>query len=337
MKVLVTGGLGFIGSHTVVELLNEGYEVVVIDNLSNASIDVIDKIKKITGKDIIFYEEDVCNIEALEKIFTENQIDAVIHFAGFKAVGESVAKPIMYYENNLISTLHLCEVMQKYNCKKLIFSSSATVYGDPEKLPLTEDCKVGGTTNPYGTSKLMIEQILKDIVVSDSEFTPIVLRYFNPIGAHKSTLLGEDPNGIPNNLLPYINKVAVGELPYLNVYGNDYPTVDGTGVRDYIYVLDLANGHVLALNKLKTNPGYVIYNLGTGEGTSVLEMVDAYQKATGIHIPIEIKPRRDGDVAENYANCDKAFKELGFKAKYNVYDACLDGYKFQLAEKNRKS
>ena len=275
MKVLVTGGLGFIGSHTVVELLNEGYEVVVIDNLSNASIDVIDKIKKITGKDIIFYEEDVCDIEALEKIFTENQIDAVIHFAGFKAVGESVAKPIMYYENNLISTLHLCEVMQKYNCKKLIFSSSATVYGDPEKLPLTEDCKVGGTTNPYGTSKLMIEQILKDIVVSDSEFTPIVLRYFNPIGAHESGLIGEKPNGIPNNLMPYIARVASGELEILSVFGDDYNTSDGTGVRDYIHITDLANGHIKAIN-------YVIDNVGISQYGSIIAVSKSGMKTMSL-------------------------------------------------------
>ena len=336
MKILLTGGIGYIGSHTLVELLENNYEVVVIDNFDNSKPEVIDAVKKITNKDFKFIEGDVCDKLFVEKVFTENKIDAVIHFAGYKAVGESVKEPLKYYRNNLDSTLTLLEVMKEHNCKKLVFSSSATVYGKPKALPIKEDFPLS-TTNPYGTTKLIIEGILRDLYKSDPTWAIAILRYFNPIGAHKSTLLGEDPNGIPNNLLPYINKVAVGELPYLNVYGNDYPTVDGTGVRDYIHVLDLANGHVLALNKLKTNPGYVIYNLGTGKGTSVLEIVDAYQKATGIHIPIEIKPRRDGDVAENYANCDKAVKELGFKAKYNVYDACLDGYKFQLAEKNRKS
>lgn len=335
MKVLVTGGLGFIGSHTVVELLNEGYEVVIIDNLSNASIDVIDKIKKITGKDIKFYEEDVCDIEALEKIFTENQIDAVIHFAGFKAVGESVAKPIMYYENNLISTLHLCEVMQKYNCKKLIFSSSATVYGDPEKLPLTEDCKVGGTTNPYGTSKLMIEQILKDIVVSDSEFTPIVLRYFNPIGAHESGLIGEKPNGIPNNLMPYIARVASGELEILSVFGDDYATPDGTGVRDYIHVVDLAKGHIKALEKAVKTNGIHYYNLGTGVGYSVLDMVKAFEKVNNVKVPYKIVARRPGDIASCYSDASLALKELGWKANLGIEEMMRDSYNFILKQNEK--
>ena len=337
MKVLVTGGLGFIGSHTVCELLEKDYQVVIIDNLYNSKLDVLDRIKKITSKDVKFYQGDVQDLTLLEKIFKEESPEAIIHFAGYKAVGESVSKPLEYYDNNLSSTLALLKMMKKYHCLNFVFSSSATIYGVPDHVPLSETDLRKEATSPYGETKVMIERILEDVCKANKEYNVAILRYFNPIGAHKSTLLGEDPNGIPNNLLPYINKVAVGELPYLNVYGNDYPTVDGTGVRDYIHVLDLANGHVLALNKLKTNPGYVIYNLGTGKGTSVLEMVDAYQKATGIHIPIEIKPRRDGDVAENYANCDKAFKELGFKAKYNVYDACLDGYKFQLAENNRKS
>ena len=337
MKVLVTGGLGFIGSHTVCELLEKNYQVVIIDNLYNSKLDVLDRIKKITSKDVKFYQGDVQDLTLLEKIFKEESPEAIIHFAGYKAVGESVSKPLEYYDNNLSSTLALLKMMKKYHCLNFVFSSSATIYGVPDHVPLSETDLRKEATSPYGETKVMIERILEDVCKANKEYNVAILRYFNPIGAHKSTLLGEDPNGIPNNLLPYINKVAVGELPYLNVYGNDYPTVDGTGVRDYIHVLDLANGHVLALNKLKTNPGYVIYNLGTGKGTSVLEMVDAYQKATGIHIPIEIKPRRDGDVAENYANCDKAFKELGFKAKYNVYDACLDGYKFQLAEKNRNS
>ena len=337
MKVLVTGGLGFIGSHTVVSLIENGYDVVIVDNLYNSKLEALDGIEKITGKRPKFYKLDCASVSDMDKLFKEEKFDSIINFAGYKAVGESVKKPLMYYQNNLDICFALFKAMEKYDVRNFVFSSSATVYGLPDKVPLTEDAPVKSATSPYGETKVMIERILEDMAFVHKEWNIAILRYFNPIGAHKSTLLGEDPNGIPNNLLPYINKVAVGELPYLNVYGNDYPTVDGTGVRDYIHVLDLANGHVLALNKLKTNPGYVIYNLGTGKGTSVLEMVDAYQKATGIHIPIEIKPRRDGDVAENYANCDKAFKELGFKAKYNVYDACLDGYKFQLAEKNRKS
>ena len=337
MKVLVTGGLGFIGSHTVCELLEKDYQVVIIDNLYNSKLDVLDRIKKITSKEVKFYQGDVQDLTLLEKIFKDESPEAIIHFAGYKAVGESVSKPLEYYDNNLSSTLALLKMMKKYHCLNFVFSSSATVYGVPDHVPLSETDLRKEATSPYGETKVMIERILEDVCKANKEYNVAILRYFNPIGAHKSTLLGEDPNGIPNNLLPYINKVAVGELPYLNVYGNDYPTVDGTGVRDYIHVLDLASGHVLALNKLKTNPGYVIYNLGTGKGTSVLEMVDAYQKATGINIPIQFKPRRDGDVAENYANCDKAFKELGFKAKYNVYDACLDGYRFQFAEKNRKS
>lgn len=337
MKVLVTGGLGFIGSHTVCELLDKDYQVVIIDNLYNSKLDVLDRIKKITSKDVKFYQGDIQDLVLLEKIFEDEKPEAIIHFAGYKAVGESVSKPLEYYDNNLSSTLALLKMMKKHHCLNFVFSSSATVYGVPDHVPLSEMDLRKEATSPYGETKVMIERILEDICKANKEYNVAILRYFNPIGAHKSTLLGEDPNGIPNNLLPYINKVAVGELPYLNVYGNDYPTVDGTGVRDYIHVLDLASGHVLALNKLKTNPGYVIYNLGTGKGTSVLEMVAAYEKATGIHIPIQFKPRRDGDVAENYANCDKAFKELGFKAKYNVYDACLDGYNFQLAEKKRKN
>ena len=251
MKILVTGGLGFIGSHAVVELLNDGYEVVVIDNLSNSSLDVIDKIKEITKKDFDFYQNDVCDLDALEEIFSKNKIEAVIHFAGYKAVGESVREPIMYYENNLVSTLHLCKKMIEHDCMKIIFSSSATVYGDPEVLPITEDCKVGGTTNPYGTTKLMIERILKDINISNPKFTAIILRYFNPIGAHKSGLIGEKPNGIPNNLMPYIVRVASGELEMLSVFGDDYDTPDGTGVRDYIHVVDLAKGHIKALEKAR--------------------------------------------------------------------------------------
>ena len=303
MKILVTGGLGFIGSHAVVELLNDGYEVVVIDNLSNSSLDVIDKIKEITKKDFDFYQNDVCDLDALEEIFSKNKIEAVIHFAGYKAVGESVREPIMYYENNLVSTLHLCKKMIEHDCMKIIFSSSATVYGDPEVLPITEDCKVGGTTNPYWTTKLMIERILKDINISNPKFTAIILRYFNPIGAHKSGLIGEKPNGIPNNLMPYIARVAAGVLPELSVFGNDYDTHDGTGVRDYIHVVDLAKGHVKALEKLdKENEGLYIYNLGTGTGYSVLDMVKAFEETTGKEVKYKIAPRRPGDIATCYAD-----------------------------------
>ncbi len=325
-NILVTGGLGFIGSHTVVELLENGYDVIIVDNLSNSSIDIIDRIKKITKKDFKFYKEDVCNLNALNNIFSSNKIDAVIHFAGYKAVGESVKKPIMYYENNLISTLHLCEVMKKYNCNKLIFSSSATVYGNPEKLPLTEDCKVGGTTNPYGTSKLMIEKILKDITISDGEFTPIVLRYFNPIGAHKSGLIGEKPNGIPNNLMPYIVRVATGELKELNIFGDDYETSDGTGVRDYIHVVDLAKGHIKALEKAFNTTGIHYYNLGTGHGYSVLDMVKAFERVNNVKIPYKIVGRRSGDVASCYADCTLAMKELGWHAELGLDDMMKDSY-----------
>ena len=310
-NILVTGGLGFIGSHTVVELLEANYNVIVIDDLSNSSIDIKDKIEKITNKSFKFYQNNVCDKNILEKIFSENKIDAVIHFAGFKAVGESVEKPIMYYENNLISTLYLCEVMKKHKCNKFIFSSSATVYGTPEKLPLTEDCKVGGTTNPYGTSKLMIEQILKDIVISDKEFTPIVLRYFNPIGAHKSGLIGEKPNGIPNNLMP------------------------GTGVRDYIHVVDLAKGHIKALEKAFNTTGIHYYNLGTGHGYSVLEMVKTFEKVNNVKVPYKIVERRPGDIASCYADSSLALKELGWKAELDIEDMMRDSYNFILKQ-NKK-
>lgn len=336
MKVLVTGGLGFIGSHTVVELLNANYEVVVIDDLSNSSLDIKDKITEITGKDFKFIKDDVCNINALENIFKNESIDAVIHFAGYKAVGESVEKPIMYYENNLISTLHLCEIMKKYNCNKLIFSSSATVYGTPERLPLTEDCKVGGTTNPYGTSKLMIEQILKDITISDPDFTPIVLRYFNPIGAHESGLIGEKPNGIPNNLMPYIARVASKELEILSVFGDDYDTPDGTGVRDYIHVVDLAKGHLKALEKAVNTTGIHYYNLGTGVGYSVLDMVKAFEKVNNVKVPYKIVKRRPGDIASCYADPTKAFEELGWKATHGIEDMMRDSYNFILEQEKNK-
>ena len=310
MKILVTGGAGYIGSHTCVELLNEGFEVVVIDNFSNSKSSSLDAIKKITGKDFKFYEIDYLDKDALNKVFEENKIDAVINFAGFKAVGESVQKPIEYYTNNISGALNLLDVMRKHNVKKFVFSSSATVYGNPEKIPLTEDCKIGGTTNPYGTSKLFIEQILKDIYASDNSWDIIILRYFNPVGAHESGLIGEDPKGIPNNLMPYIAKVATKELKELSVFGNDYNTPDGTGVRDYIHVVDLAKGHVLALNKLeKEGKGLFIYNLGTGTGYSVLDLVHAYEKANNVKVPYKIAPRRDGDIATCYSDPTKAKNE----------------------------
>ncbi len=329
MKILVTGGAGYIGSHTCVELLNEGFEVVVIDNFSNSKSSSLDAIKKITGKDFKFYEIDYLDKDALNKVFEENKIDAVINFAGFKAVGESVQKPIEYYTNNISGALNLLDVMRKHNVKKFVFSSSATVYGNPEKIPLTEDCKIGGTTNPYGTSKLFIEQILKDIYASDNSWDIIILRYFNPVGAHESGLIGEDPKGIPNNLMPYIAKVATKELKELSVFGNDYNTPDGTGVRDYIHVVDLAKGHVLALNKLeKEGKGLFIYNLGTGTGYSVLDLVRAYEKANNVKVPYKIAPRRDGDIATCYSDPTKAKNELGFVATKTIEDMCHDSYKF---------
>ena len=327
MKILCTGGLGFIGSHTVVELLNKGHEVVVADNLSNSSIDVVDSIEKITGKKIKFYQIDLCDYDKLDDLFRHENIDATIHFAGFKAVGESVEKPLMYYENNLLSTINLLKCMEKYNSKNLIFSSSATVYGKAEKMPITEDFPVSAT-NPYGRTKLFIEEILKDVYNADKEFNIVILRYFNPVGAHKSGLLGENPNGIPNNLMPYITKVALGQLPELSVFGNDYHTKDGTGVRDYIHILDLAIGHVDALKKLKKGSGLNVYNIGTGNGYSVLEMVEAYNKVCGGKVKYKIAPRRAGDVDECYASPKKAEKEIGFKAVHNLSEMCEDSYKF---------
>ena len=325
MSILVTGGTGFIGSHTVVELLNTGREVVVIDNFSNSKPDVLEKIKKITGKDFKFYEIDYLNKEELEKVFKENQIEAVMNFAGYKAVGESVEKPIEYYTNNVTGALILLDTMRKYEVKKFIFSSSATVYGEPEKMPITEECKTGETTNPYGTTKLFIEQILKDIYKSDPTWDICILRYFNPVGAHKSGLLGENPQGIPNNLMPYIARVANGELKELSVFGNDYPTKDGTGVRDYIHVVDLAIGHIKALEKLeKEKQGLYIYNLGTGKGYSVLEMIKAYERATGKKVPYKIVARREGDIAECYADPSKAKKELNWEATRTLEEMCLD-------------
>lgn len=337
MKVLVTGGLGFIGSHMCVSLIENHDEIVIIDNLYNSKIDVLNRIEAITKVRPTFYQFDVQDVNRLEEVFKKEKPEAIIHFAGYKAVGESVVKPLMYYENNLDSTFALLKMMEKYGCNNLVFSSSATVYGVPKEVPLTEDSPVQSATSPYGETKVMIERILTDVQKVHPEFNIALLRYFNPVGAHKSGLLGEDPNGIPNNLMPYINKVAVGELDHLNVFGDDYPTEDGTGIRDYIHVVDLVKGHLLALKKLsEEKPGLFICNLGTGKGTSVLEMVKAYEKATGIKIPYKIKPRRPGDVAENYASTEKAKKEMGFTCDYTILDACKDGYHFQVEEEKRR-
>ncbi len=329
MAVLLPGGAGYIGSHTAVELLNAGKEIIIIDNFSNSKPEVLENIKKITGKDFKFYEMDYADKEKLEKVFQENKIDAVLNFAGYKAVGESVQKPLEYYTNNVSGCLVLLDTMRKYNCKKFIFSSSATVYGEPEKIPLTEDCKTGGTTNPYGTTKLFIEQILKDLYKSDNSWDIGILRYFNPVGAHESGLIGEEPQGIPNNLMPYIARVAAGKLKELSVFGNDYDTPDGTGVRDYIHVVDLAKGHVNMLEKLdKEETGLFIYNLGTGKGYSVLDMVKAFEKATGKKVPYKIAPRRAGDIAACYADPTKAKKELGWEATKTLEDMCLDSWNY---------
>ena len=332
MKILVTGGLGYIGSHACVELLNDNYEVVVIDNLSNSKIDVVDKIKLITNKDFVFYHGDLRDKELVRKIFSENEIDSVIHFAGLKAVGESVEKPLLYYQNNLDSTLNLCEVMNEFNVKKLVFSSSATVYGKQDILPIKETASLS-TTNPYGSSKLFIEGILKDLYVSNSKWSITILRYFNPVGAHDSGLLGEDPNGIPNNLMPYISKVANKELPHLNVFGNDYDTKDGTGVRDYIHVVDLALGHVKAIDNMMNKSGVFIYNLGTGNGYSVLDIVNAFQDKNNVKVEYKIVGRRDGDIASCYADPNKAYQELGWKAERNLDDMVISAYKFAVNNK----
>ncbi len=328
MTILVTGGAGYIGSHTCVELLQKGYEVVVIDNFDNSSPKSVERVKKITGKSVKLYSGDVRDGGLLNKIFTEHKIDWVIHFAGLKAVGESCAKPIEYYNNNLYGTLVLTDVMRKHGCKKIVFSSSATVYGDPEVLPLNEKCKTGGTTNPYGTSKYFQEIMLNDIYKADKEWTVVLLRYFNPVGAHESGLIGEDPKGIPNNLTPYIAKVAIGELKEVGVFGNDYPTHDGTGVRDYIHVVDLAKGHVASIEKT-VNSGVYVYNLGTGNGYSVLDVIHAFEKACGHKLPYSVKPRRDGDIAACYADCSKAEKELGWKAELGIDEMCASLWKWQ--------
>lgn len=328
MSVLVTGGAGYIGSHTVVELLNRGEKIIIVDNFSNSKPEMLDKIRKITNKDFKFYEVDLLDRENLDKVFAENpDIESVIHFAGLKAVGESVAKPIEYYHNNITGTLILLDVMKKYNCKKIVFSSSATVYGDPATVPIKEDFPLS-TTNPYGSTKLMIEQILRDVYISDNDWSIILLRYFNPIGAHESGLIGENPNGIPNNLLPYINQVACGKLECLSVFGNDYDTVDGTGVRDYIHVVDLAKGHLKALDKARNFNGVEAYNLGTGTGYSVLQIVKAFEDATGVEVKYKIVERRPGDIATCYADSTKAKNELGWTAEKGIEEMCKDAWRF---------
>ena len=329
MKILVTGGAGFIGSHTVVELIDAGHEPVVIDNLSNASAESLKRVKEITGKDVPFYKADIRDGAALSEILDKENVDACIHFAGLKAVGESVAKPWEYYDNNIAGTLTLVDALKKHGAKNIIFSSSATVYGDPAFVPITEGCPKGSCTNPYGWTKSMLEQILSDIQKADPTWNVILLRYFNPIGAHKSGLIGENPNGIPNNLMPYITQVAVGKRDKLTVFGNDYDTPDGTGVRDYIHVVDLAKGHVLALKKIEENAGLKIYNLGTGVGYSVLDIVKNFEDATGVKIPYVIGERRPGDIATCYASAEKAYKELGWKAQYGIKEMCEDSWRFQ--------
>lgn len=329
MRILVTGGAGYIGSHTCLELLNQGHEVVVVDNLCNASEESLNRVKELTGKDLTFYKADLLDADAMNEVFDKEKVDAVIHFAGLKAVGESVAKPLEYYHNNVTGTLILCDAMRKHGVKKIIFSSSATVYGDPAFIPITEDCPKGKITNPYGQTKSMLEQVLTDLHVADPEWNVILLRYFNPVGAHESGRIGEDPTGIPNNLTPYITQVAVGKLKEVNVFGNDYDTPDGTGVRDYIHVMDLASGHVKALKKFADKPDVYIYNLGTGRGYSVLEMIQAFSKAVGHDIPYVIRPRRAGDIATCYADATKAEKELGWVAERGIDEMCQDAWRWQ--------
>lgn len=327
MSILVAGGAGYIGSHTCVELLEAGYDVVVVDNLYNANPEALKRVEKITGKTVQFYEADILDKEALNKIFDAHEIEAVIHFAGYKAVGESVSNPLMYYRNNIDSTLSLCEVMNEMGCKKLVFSSSATVYGTPERLPLDENCRLS-TTNPYGSTKLYIEGILKDLYVSDNEWSIAILRYFNPIGAHKSGLIGENPNDVPNNLMPYIVKVANRELECLSIFGNDYDTHDGTGVRDYIHVVDLALGHIKAIEKISKETGCDCYNLGTGKGYSVLDIVNTFEKVNNVKVPYKIVPRRPGDIAACYANPEYAFNKLNWKAEKELEEMCKDAWRF---------
>ena len=332
--VLVTGGAGFIGSHTSVELLNAGYDIIILDNFVNSKPESLKRIKELTDKDFKFYQADIRDEEAMTEVFAENKIDAVIHFAGLKSVPQSIKEPLNYYDNNIAGTVCLCRVMDKAGCKKLVFSSSATVYGSKNPSPLREDMPTGGTTNPYGTTKYFIEQILQDLCVSDSEWGVSILRYFNPIGAHKSGRIGEDPNGIPGNLMPYITQVAIGKLECLNVCGNDYPTPDGTGVRDYIHVVDLALGHIKALDRLLKVKGCEVYNLGTGKGYSVLDVVKAFEKASGIKINYRIAPRRAGDVACCYADATKAKEVLGWQAQYDIDDMCADSWRWQSQNPN---
>lgn len=327
--ILVTGGTGYIGSHTCVELLEAGYEVVVLDNLSNSSKESLTRIKELTGKDVNFYEGDIADADILNKIFDENSIEACIHFAGLKAVGESVEKPLEYYDNNIGGTINLLKVMRERNMKNIIFSSSATVYGNPAQIPITEECPKGTCTNPYGWTKSMLEQIFMDVYKADNTWNIILLRYFNPIGAHKSGRMGENPNGIPNNLMPYVTQVAVGKLKELGVFGDDYDTPDGTGVRDYIHVVDLAKGHVSAIKKIEENCGLDIYNLGTGTGYSVLDIVKNFEEATGVKVPYSIKPRRAGDIATCYCDPTKAKNELGWEAQYDIKDMCADSWRWQ--------
>ena len=334
MKILVTGGTGFIGSHTCVELLNSGYDVVIADNLYNSKALVVDRIETITGKRPAFYELDICDREALNALFDKEDIDAAIHFAGYKAVGESTQKPIEYYHNNIESTLVLCDVMRKHGVKKIVFSSSATVYGDPAFVPITEECPLGETTNPYGATKSMQERILTDIWRSDNEWQVMLLRYFNPIGAHASGLIGEDPKGIPNNLLPYVAQVASGKRECIHVFGNDYDTPDGTGIRDYIHVVDLAKGHVKAIEGMETLPGVQIFNLGTGNGYSVLDVIKAFSKACGHDVPYQIKPRRPGDIATCYSDASLAKKELNWEAKFGIEEMCADSWNWQSKNPN---
>lgn len=329
MKILLTGGAGFIGSHTIVELDNAGYEVVVVDNFVNSKKESLERVAQIIGKQVPYYKADIRDREALEAVFSEHQFDAVIHFAGLKAVGESVAKPLEYYENNMSGTFVLLDVMRTHGCKNIIFSSSATVYGDPAIIPITEECPKGQCTNPYGQTKSMLEEVLKDVQRADTEWNVVLLRYFNPIGAHASGLIGENPNGIPNNLMPYITQTAIGIRKELGVFGNDYDTPDGTGVRDYIHVVDLALGHVAALKAIERKCGLAVYNLGTGHGYSVLDVVKAFEKANGLHVPYKIMPRRPGDIATCYCDPSKAKQELGWEAKYGIEDMCRDSWRFQ--------
>ncbi len=333
MHILVTGGAGYIGSHTCVQLLEAGYEVTVVDNLSNSCEESLNRVEKITGKSVKFYKVDMVDKEALRGVFAENKFDAAIHFAGLKAVGESVAVPLRYYQNNLCSTLNLCELMSEYGVKKLVFSSSATVYGNPHTVPIKEDFPLS-CTNPYGRTKLMIEEMLRDLAIADPEWDIALLRYFNPVGAHESGLIGEDPKGIPNNLMPYVAQVAVGKREFVHVFGNDYDTPDGTGVRDYIHVVDLADGHLRAVEKISKKSGVVTYNLGTGHGYSVLDMIKAFGKACGRELPYEIEARRPGDIAECYADPTKAREEIGFVAKRNLEDMCADGWRWQQQNPN---